>query len=102
MMYHGAGDGLGAGGGYQFAGLELSAAILPRPACGERVGVRGTLRESECVDRAPHPDLLRASFARLDPAKNGEKVKKPSYDLRCFAFTAIAAAAVRFSTPSLE
>jgi len=25
------------------------------------------------VERAPHPDLLRASFARLDPVKNGEK-----------------------------
>jgi len=36
--------------------------------------VRGTLRESECVESPPHPDLLRASFARLDPA-SGEKEK---------------------------
>jgi hypothetical protein len=54
--------------------------------------VRGTLRESEYVDGAPHPDLL--------PVKNGEKEK--SHNFLFFALTAIAAAAVRFSTPSLE
>ena len=30
--------------------------------------VRGTIRESEPVDTPPHPNPLRASFARLDPA----------------------------------
>src|SRR6266700_6668479 len=32
----------------------------PRPACGERVGARGRLRESERVERPPHPNLLPA------------------------------------------
>jgi hypothetical protein len=33
---------------------------LPLPACGERVGVRGRIRESERLERPPHPDLLPA------------------------------------------
>src|ERR1700722_8827195 len=33
--------------------------------------VRGTLREFESVERAPHPDPPRVSFARLDPASGG-------------------------------
>jgi hypothetical protein len=37
--------------------------------------VRGTIRESEPVERASHPDPLRASFARLDPAKSGAREK---------------------------
>ena len=35
---------------------------LPLPACGERVGVRGPLRESELVERPPHP-ALRADLS---------------------------------------
>jgi hypothetical protein len=35
--------------------------------------VRGTIRESSYGERAPHPNPLRASFARLDPAKGGER-----------------------------
>ena len=34
--------------------------------------VRGAFREFECVESPLHPDLPRASFARLDPAR-GEK-----------------------------
>ena len=42
---------------------------------GSEFRVRGTLRlltSFEFLETAPHPDLLRASFARLDPAR-GEK-----------------------------
>src|SRR5262249_18328708 len=48
---------------------------LPLPACGERVGVRGALRESESLRLsapsclAPHPDLL--------PAQRGEGAHAP-------------------------
>src|SRR5262249_2418225 len=55
------------------------AQLHPLPACHqgvyarlrramERAGVRGPLRASELVERAPHPDLLPAS---------GEKEKRP-------------------------
>ena len=44
------------------------------------------------AETAPHPDLL--------PVKDGEKEK--THDFLFFVFTAIVAAAVRFSTPSLE
>src|ERR1700688_1321579 len=45
----------------------------PRPVCGERsdceaIWVRGTLRETECLERAPHPNPL--------PAKSGEREKR--------------------------
>ena len=52
------------------------------------------MMSTRLAERAPHPDLL--------PVKNGEKEKKPRHVSRFFALTAIAAAAVRFSTPSLE
>jgi hypothetical protein len=49
--------------------------LSPLPACGERSARiarcatgEGDIRESEHVESAPHPDPLRASFARLDPA----------------------------------
>jgi len=41
--------------------------------------VRGTIREHLCsafAEAAPHPNPLRASFARLDPAKSGEREKR--------------------------
>src|SRR5438132_14381794 len=47
-------------------------------------GVPDTLR-SQLVERAPHPDPLRASFARLDPARAGRGrarrrlTSRPSY-----------------------
>jgi hypothetical protein len=39
-----------------------------------KIRVRGILRELKCVESPPHPDLLRASFARLGPA-SGKKEK---------------------------
>src|SRR5882757_8251255 len=33
---------------------------------------------SRIVERAPHPDPLRASFARLDPAKSGARERRAS------------------------
>jgi DNA helicase II / ATP-dependent DNA helicase PcrA len=36
------------------------------------IRVRGALREAEPVDAPPHPNPLRASFARLDPV-HGER-----------------------------
>jgi hypothetical protein len=35
--------------------------------------VRGHLRESELDETPPHPDPLRASFARLDPASGARE-----------------------------
>jgi hypothetical protein len=40
------------------------------------IRVRGTIRESEYAVGAPHPNPLRASFARLDPAKSGAREKE--------------------------
>jgi hypothetical protein len=51
---------------------------------------------------APQDDglgLVRYGYMRLLPVKNGQK--EEPHPFRFFAFTAIAAAAVRFSTPSL-
>jgi hypothetical protein len=42
--------------------------LLPLPACGERVGVRGTLRERVCGE-FPSPVALRAPTS---PRKRGE------------------------------
>src|SRR5258708_22212562 len=52
--------------------------LAPRAGRGRsrRLRVRGTLRaltSIEFAEAAPHPNPLRASFARLDPAKSGEK-----------------------------
>src|SRR5436305_10292193 len=51
--------------------LRSAASTLgsPRPACGERsdceaIRVRGTIRESECVETPPRPDPLPASGGR--------------------------------------
>ena len=43
-----------------------------------KVRVRGyrSIVGSRFAEGAPHPDPLRASFARLDPAKNGEREKR--------------------------
>src|SRR6202035_3757757 len=53
----------------------------PRPACGERsdgiedaIRVMGIIRESESVESPPHPNPLRASFARLGPASGERKI----------------------------
>jgi hypothetical protein len=35
--------------------------------------VKGTIGESERVESPPHPDPLRASFARLDPASGARE-----------------------------
>src|SRR5258705_11846939 len=56
------------------------AFLIPRPACGERSdrscdpgeGVQAFPRVV-LAEGAPHPDPLRASFARLDPAKSWER-----------------------------
>src|SRR6266404_4422075 len=37
------------------------------------------LSANTSAERAPHPDPLRASFARLDPAKSGERERKQSW-----------------------
>src|SRR6478609_514299 len=40
-----------------------------------KVRVRGdrSIVRSQFAERAPHPNPLRASFARLDPVKDGER-----------------------------
>jgi hypothetical protein len=42
-----------------------------------KIRVRGyrPIVRSQLAERAPHPDPLRASFARLDPVKDGEREK---------------------------
>src|SRR5262245_25367923 len=45
------------------------AAFLPRPACGERVGVRGLIRRLRLAERPPHP--ARKS-APTSPRARGE------------------------------
>jgi hypothetical protein len=37
------------------------------------IRVRETIRESEYVASPPHPDPLRASYARLDPASGARE-----------------------------
>ncbi len=81
MMWDGTAQDLSRCGGF----VEGGGHISPRLACGERsdrisdaIRVRGTFREqfvTVLAARAPHPDPLRASFARLDPAKGGEREK---------------------------
>jgi len=65
---------------------RIGDAFLPRPACGERskpkASGEGGSQRVQLAERAPHPNPLRASFARLDPAKSGEREKRtPSLDL---------------------
>src|SRR6202011_4957679 len=40
----------------------LGGSLLPRPACGERVGVRGSLDRHRLADGPPHP-ALRADLS---------------------------------------
>src|SRR5258706_3588436 len=65
-------------------GLELnrrqrSGHLAPLAGRGRsrRLRVRGTLRESERGESLPHPNPLRASFARLDPAQAGRGRSDP-------------------------
>ena len=46
-----------------------SSVGLPLPACGERVGVRGTLRGVQCAESPPHPAPKEAPTS---PRKRGE------------------------------
>jgi ribosomal protein L11 methyltransferase len=47
-----------------------AAPLLPRPACGERVGVRGPFRESE-RERSAHSRKLRLAKRPPHPAREG-------------------------------
>jgi hypothetical protein len=64
----------------------------PLPACGERsdgiedaIRVRGTIRESECLESPPHPDPFPASGAR----------EKRNYSSNPFVMLAFFSAAAR-------
>jgi hypothetical protein len=56
-----------------------NAALFTSPRLRGEVGsplairVRGTIRESEFVESPPHPNPLRESFARLDPASGARE-----------------------------
>ena len=55
----------------------LAAARRERSDC-EAIRVRGSHRARRCsefAEAAPHPNPLGASFARLGPAKSGERGK---------------------------
>jgi hypothetical protein len=77
-------------------------ACLPRAACGKRPKTarsggfgEGTLRDSECVESSPHPDPLRARFARLDPAKRARRNAtslRSNHSLCCRAMDCFAGA----------
>jgi len=47
-----------------------------RGEVGAQRRVRGAIRESGYAENPPHPNPLRASFARLDPAR-GERESNP-------------------------
>ena len=46
--------------------------VLPLPACGERVGVRGPLHKLGLVERPPHPEFARSAQIPTSPRKRGE------------------------------
>jgi hypothetical protein len=47
---------LGISHGMMIAARSDDAELLPRPACGERVGVRGILHTLGFAESPPHPD----------------------------------------------
>ena len=47
--------------------MKRSGSLLPRPACGERVGVRGTLNTLGLADSPPHPDFSLRVKSDLSP-----------------------------------
>src|SRR5882757_158011 len=50
-----AGDSLGEALGLVLEDMDtISVSLLPRPACGERIGVRGRPQTLSVADRAPH------------------------------------------------
>ncbi|MHC2477710.1 superfamily I DNA/RNA helicase [Bradyrhizobium elkanii] len=72
-------------------GQPLSAVIpgeLTSPRLRGEVGAQGAPGEgdsprAEFEDRAPHPDPLRASSARLDPVKDGEREQTALKNICC-------------------
>ena len=61
---------------------EDEAAVSASPRTREEVDARSAAGEGDSpqtvlADAAPHPNPLRASSARLDPAKSGEREQKP-------------------------
>src|SRR5712664_3909499 len=54
-------------------GSDHLAPLAGRGRIALAIRVRGTIRESERVESPPHPDPLRASFARLDPASGARE-----------------------------
>jgi peptide/nickel transport system ATP-binding protein len=65
---------------------STSGALFTSPRLRGEVGlrasairVRGAIREFDYAETAPHPNPLRASFARLDPVKNGEREFLPAH-----------------------
>src|SRR5665213_991530 len=77
--------------------------LLPRPACGERVGVRGRIRKVDLADRPPHPDRTgrceasprrsrtRALAATLKPSLRAKRSNPwPQGKLDCFVAALLA------------
>ena len=60
---------------------EAVVSASPRPSRGEAdarsAAGEGLSPQTVLAETAPHPDPLRASYARLDPAKGGEREKAP-------------------------
>jgi len=64
--------------------IAFGGTLLPLPACGERVGVRGPFHESELVERPPHPGRAKRRDP-TSPRKRGE-VKGRRFKCNCSAF----------------
>jgi hypothetical protein len=64
-------------------GGDRTSSNLAPPAGRGRIALAIRVRGYRSIDRtqfadgAPHPDPPRASFARLDPVKNGEREQEP-------------------------
>jgi len=46
--------------------------LLPLLACGKGGGARGVFRESEPVERPPHPEFARTAQIPISPFRRGE------------------------------
>jgi hypothetical protein len=65
---------LGISQGMMIVARSDDAELLPRPACGERVGVRGTLHTLGLAESPPHPDGIFDAIRHLPQAGRGDLV----------------------------
>src|SRR5216683_4906291 len=56
--------------------VETRRDLLPLPACGERVGVRGTLGTAGLAESPPHPETSLRAASDLSPQAGRGKQKR--------------------------